>query len=148
MFGSEEYYLNLRTNNETGETTEMKLHKQLERNEGKIHGLDRVLNETTEEGYTLDIFIKKRDHDIEQWSKKGIYQWVIVFHFNDVPNPNYGFSYYIDTLMEKNKDCGLALYGDEHSISAEVMKRVIAFIQEFVDANDLPLDKENEEGKQ
>ena len=106
--------------------------------------LDRTLNETTEEGYTLDVFIKKaRDSNIKEWNEKGINQWVIVFHFNDVPNPNYGFSYYIDTLMHgRNEDGGLALYGNEHSLSAKVMKRVRAFIQEFVDANDLPLDKD------
>ena len=106
--------------------------------------LDRILNETTEEGHTLDIFIKKaRDSNIKEWNEKGINQWEIVFHFNDVPNPNYGFSYYIDTLMNKeNEGNGLALHGNEHTLSAKAMKRVRAFILEFVDANDLPLDKD------
>tara|TARA_R110001592_G_scaffold1221_1_gene7257 strand:+ start:454 stop:810 length:357 start_codon:yes stop_codon:yes gene_type:complete len=113
--------------------------------------LDRVLNESTEQGAALDIFIKKAKHDpkMEEWNEKGVNQWQIVFRWNDVPNPNFGYSYFIDTLMDeywhKNSDLVLDANTYEYkSMSDESMKRVRSFIQQFVDANNLPLEKEKE----
>ena len=109
--------------------------------------LDRVLNETTEQGEALSVYIKKAKHTLEEWNEKEVNQWELVFHWKDVPNPNFGYSYYIDTIMDEywgNKG-GLCLNGhtyDYASVSEEVMDRVRAFIQEFVDANDILLEKE------
>ena len=111
--------------------------------------LDRVLNETTEQGDALDIFIKKAKHDLnmEEWNEKGVNQWQIVFRWKDVPNPNFGYSYFIDTIMDEywHKYSGLILDGnsnDYKSMSDESMERVRSFVQKFVDANDILLEKE------
>ena len=113
--------------------------------------INEVLKETTEQDYTLDIYISESKHDEttpKEWFKEKTHQFVVVFHFNNVPNPNYGFSYYIDTIMDSywGNTGGLCLYGhtyDYASVSEEVMDRVRAFIQRFVDANKLNLHKEN-----
>ena len=108
--------------------------------------IKRILNETTCQGKTLDIYIKKANEtSIKQWKDEGTHQYLIVFHFNNVPNPNYGFSYYIDTIMEDTYEGGLCLYGHKYdyaSVSGEVMARVQKFITEFVEANQLNLHKE------
>jgi len=108
--------------------------------------LDRTLKETTCQGKTLDIYIKKADsHNIEEWVKQGTHQYLIVFHFNNVPNPHYCFTYYIDTIAEGSYGGGLCLHGAKYeyaSVSKEVMDRVQHFIQEFVTANNLNLAKE------
>lgn len=113
--------------------------------------LDRVLKESTDQGDTLDIFIKKAKHDptMKEWNEKGINQWELVFRWNDVPNPDFGYSYFIDTLMDEywHKNSGLVLDSNTYeykSMSDESMKRVRSFIQEFVDANNLQLEKEKE----
>ena len=111
--------------------------------------IKRVLKETTCEGETLDIYIKPaNDTDMPQWKKKGIYQYCVVFHFNNVPNKNYGHSYYIDTIMDSYWNRGgegLCLNGgrwDYESMDKKRMDNVRDFIQEFVDANGLKLHKE------
>ena len=111
--------------------------------------IKRVLKETTCEGETLDIYIKPaNDTDMPQWKKKGFYQYCVVFHFNNVPNKNYGHSYYIDTIMDpywNRGGEGLCLNGgrwDYESMDKKSMDNVRKFIQEFVDANGLKLHKE------
>ena len=64
-----------------------------------------------------------------------------------ISNVNNHF-YYIDTIMDSywGNTGGLCLYGHKYdyaSVSEEVMDRVRAFIQRFVDANNLNLHKEN-----
>ena len=115
----------------------------------KMKLINRILNETTCEGKTLDIYIKKSDGpSIDEWKKQGTHQYLIVFHFNNVPNKNYGFSYYIDTIMDDHwgkYENGLCLYGHKYdyaSVSGEVMRRVEKFISEFVEVNGLNLHKE------
>ena len=113
--------------------------------------INEILKETTEQNYTLDIYISECKHDEttpEEWVKEKTHKFEVVFHFNNVPNPNYGFSYYIDTIMDSywGNTGGLCLYGHKYdyaSVSEEVMDRVRAFIQRFVDANNLNLHKEN-----
>ena len=109
--------------------------------------IDEVLKETTEQNYTLDIYISECKHDETtpiEWVKEKTHKFQVVFHFNNVPNPNYGFSYYIDTIMDSywGNTGGLCLYGHKYdyaSVSEEVMDRVRAFIQRFVDANNINL---------
>ena len=106
------------------------------------------MNETTCEGHTLDIYIKPaNDTDMDEWKKKGIFQYVVVFHFNNVPNENYGHSYYIDTIMDPywGNNEGLCLNGgrwDYESMDKKSMDNVRKFIQEFVEVNELKLHKE------
>ena len=110
--------------------------------------LNRKLKATTCEGKTLDIYIKAaHDHGVDSWKKEGTHQYLVVFHFNNVPNPNYAHSYYIDTIMESHqrRGGGLCLNGgrwEYESVNKETMDNVCSFIQEFVDANQLNLDKE------
>ena len=107
--------------------------------------IKRILNETTCEGKTLDIYIKESNGtSVKKWIDEGTHQYVIVFNFNNVANPNYGFSYYIDTIMKGEHTGGLCLHGDTYSyasVSGEVMGRVKKFINDFVDSNKLNLDK-------
>ena len=111
--------------------------------------INRILNETTCEGHTLDIYIKSaNDTEMNEWKKKGIFQYVVVFHFNNVPNKNYGHSYYIDTIMDSYWNRGgegLCLNGGQwnyESMDKKSMDNVRDFIKEFVDANELKLHKE------
>ena len=111
--------------------------------------IKRILKETTCEGKTLDIYIKESSNSsVDEWKREGTHQFSIVFHFNNVPNPDYGFSYYIDTIMDDywgKNESGLCLYGHKYdyaSVSGEVMGRVKKFISEFVEANQLKLHKE------
>ena len=113
--------------------------------------INEVLKETTEQNYTLDIYISECKHDEttpKEWVKEKTHKFEVVFHFNNVPNPNYGFSYYIDTIMDPYwgpDDGGLTLFKDSwtyESLSAEKMLRVRRFIQKFVDINNLNLHKE------
>ena len=115
--------------------------------------IKRVLKETTCEGETLDIYIKPaHDHDMPEWKKAGTHQYCVVFHFNNVGNPNYGHSYYIDTIMDPywGNDEGLCLNGSRwerfsnyESMDKKSMDNVRNFIQEFVEANELNLHKDN-----
>ena len=111
--------------------------------------IKRVLKETTCEGETLDIYIKPaHDHDMPDWKKAGTHQYCVVFHFNNVGNPDYGHSYYIDTIMDSYWNRGgegLCLNGGQwnyESMDKKSMDNVRDFIKEFVDANELKLHKE------
>ena len=56
--------------------------------------INEVLKETTEQNYTLDIYIFECKHDEttpREWVKEKTHKFQVVFHFNNVPNPNYGF---------------------------------------------------------
>ena len=111
--------------------------------------INRILKETTCEGKTLDIYIEPaHDHDMPDWKKAGTHQYCVVFRFNNVPNKNYGHSYYIDTIMDSYWNRGgegLCLNGGRwnyESMDKKSMDNVRKFIQEFVDANGLNLHKE------
>ena len=114
--------------------------------------IKRVLKETTCEGETLDIYIKPaHDNDMPDWKKAGTHQYCVVFHFNNVGNPDYGHSYYIDTIMDPywGNNEGLCLNGSRwqrfsnyESMDKKSMDNVRKFIQEFVDVNGLKLHKE------
>ena len=42
--------------------------------------INRILNETTFEGHTLDIYIEPaNDSDMNEWKKKVIFQYIQVF---------------------------------------------------------------------
>ena len=111
--------------------------------------INEVLKETTDQNQPLDIYIS-RTHDDgtpEDLVKEKTHQFSIVFHFTGCPHPNYGHSYYIDTIMDSywGGDGGLTLFKDRwtyESLSAEKMLRVRRFIQKFVDINNLNLHKE------
>ena len=113
--------------------------------------IKEVLKETTDENHPLDIYISESKHDEstpEDWVKEKTHQFVIVFDFTGSPNPNYGHSYYIDTIMDPYwGDGGMTLAWDTitqtgETLSAEKMNRVRKFIQKFVDINNLNLHKE------
>ena len=102
-------------------------------------------------GFAISNFMEKEKfkiRDVDEWKKQGTHQYLIVFHFNNVPNKNYGFSYYIDTIMDDHwgkYENGLCLYGHKYdyaSVSGEVMRKVEKFISEFVKVNGLNLHKE------
>ena len=112
--------------------------------------INRVLKEKTDQGNALDIYITESKHDgktPKDWVKEKTHQFVLHFHFTDVINPNYGFCYYIDTLLKDDglEPRGICLYRhgyDYSSVNVETMDRVREFAQEFVAANQLNICKE------
>ena len=113
--------------------------------------IKEVLKETTDQDQPLDIYISERKHDDstpKDWVSSKTHKFVVVFHFTGCKNPNYGHSYYIDTIMDSywgGDDGGLTLFKDRwtyESLSAEKMLKVRRFIQKFVDINNLNLHKE------
>ena len=112
--------------------------------------IKEVLKETTDQNQPLDIYIS-RTHDDgtpEDLVKEKTHQFTIVFHFTGCKNPNYGHSYYIDTIMDPywgGDDGGMTLTWDRwtrETLNSEKMNRVRKFIQKFVDINNLNLHKE------
>ena len=113
--------------------------------------IKEVLKETTDQDEPLDIYISESKHDDstpKDWVDEKTHKFTIVFHFTGCKNPNYGHSYYIDTIMDSywgGDDSGLTLFKDSwtyESLNAEKMLRVRRFIQKFVHANSLNLHKE------
>ena len=113
--------------------------------------IKEVLKETTDHNDPLDIYISESKHDDstpEDWVKEKTHQFTIVFHFTGCKNPNYGHSYYIDTIMDPywgGDDGGMTLAWDRwtrETLNSEKMNRVRKFIQKFVDINNLNLHKE------
>ena len=107
--------------------------------------INSVLKETTDEGHALDIYITESKHNVQtpkQWVKEKTHQFVLHFHFTDVINPNYGFCYYIDTILDDHglEPRGLCLNGhryDYSSLNVEKMNKVRDFVQQFVTVNQL-----------
>ena len=100
----------------------------------KYDSVSSVYSETTDQNKTIDIFIKKA-------KKNSIFidnEFLIVFHFTGCINPNYGHSYYIDTIL-KSKG-GLCLNTEPYeSLDAEKMECVRAFIEGFLITNKINL---------
>ena len=113
--------------------------------------IKEVLKETTDQDQPLDIYISERKHDDstpKDWVSSKTHKFVVVFHFTGCKNPNYGHSYYIDTIMDPywgGDDGGMTLTWDRwtrETLNSEKMNRGRKFIQEFVDINNLNLHKE------
>ena len=96
----------------------------------KYGAVSAIYSEITDQNKTIDIYIKKA-------KKNSIFidnEFLIVFHFTGCINPNYGHSYYIDTILESNG--GLCLNSTPYeSLNAEKMECVRAFIEGFLITN-------------
>ena len=107
--------------------------------------INEVLKETTEQNDTLDIYIKDAPHSDttpQEWVDNKTHLYVVVFHFTNVKNPDYGYSYYIDTIINSNNQ-GLCLNGGKwnyESISKETFERVKNFLKKFVLTNQLNIE--------
>ena len=99
--------------------------------------INEVLKDKTEQGHTLDIYIKETPHSNttpQKWVDDKTHLYVVVFHFTNVKNPNYGHSYYIDTILESSG--GLCLNSTPYeSLDSEKMECVRAFIEGFLITN-------------
>ncbi len=95
----------------------------------KYNSVSAIYSETTDQNKPIDIYIKKSNND-DFYSEK----YIIVFHFTNCLNPNYGHSYYIDTILESNG--GLCLNTEPYeSLDSEKMDCVRAFIEGFLITN-------------
>ena len=96
----------------------------------KYNSVSAIYSETTDQNKTIDIYIKKA-------KKNSIFidnEFLIVFHFTNCLNPNYGHSYYIDTILESTG--GLCLNTEPYeSLDCEKMNCVRAFIEGFLTTN-------------
>ena len=107
--------------------------------------INEVLKDKTEQGNTLDIYIKEAPHSdttIQEWVDNKTHLYVVVFHFTNVKNPHYGYSYYIDTVINSNNK-GLCLNGNRwnyESISEETYERVKNFCRKFALTNQLNIE--------
>ena len=103
--------------------------------------INEVLKDKTEQGHTLDIYIKEAPHSdttIQEWVDNKTHLYVVVFHFTNVKNPYYGHSYYIETILENSS--GLCLNGTPYeSLDSEKMECVRAFIEGFLITNKINL---------
>ena len=117
-----------------------------------------ILKCKTEQGLDMEVFItpsREKKGEFPEWDKAGVYQYCLRLHF---PNGEWGGGlpgYYIDTLMQeryytdldgtktKMEDVGLGLYSGESTINNETLNSWKKLIQDFIDENNLPLDKEN-----
>ena len=103
----------------------------------KYGAVSAVYQETTDQNKSIDIYIKeaKRDSNTpKEWIKNNTHKYLIVFHFTGCINPNYGHSYYIDTILES--EGGLCLNSTPYeSLDTEKMNCVRAFIEGFLITN-------------
>ena len=60
--------------------------------------------ETTDQGKKIIIYITKKDNK----------EYLIKFKFMECLNPNYGHSYYLETIKNHQKNCGLCINGDSY----------------------------------
>ena len=108
----------------------------------KYDAVSAVYSETTDQNKPIDIYIKesKRDSNTpKEWIKNNTHKYLIVFHFTRCINPNYGHSYYIDTILESGG--GLCLNTQPYeSLDTEKMDCVRAFIEGFLITNKINLD--------
>ena len=97
--------------------------KKLEEFQKKYNSLSFPYEEKTDQNKTIIIYITK---DINN-------EYHIVFRYTECINPNYGHSYYLDTIYERNSNSGLCLNTNEYeSLNAEKMKCVNAYIEGFL----------------
>ena len=100
----------------------------------KYNAVSAIYSETTDQNKPIDIYIKKA-------KKNSIFidnKFLIVFHFTGCINPNYGHSYYIDTILES--EGGLCLNSAPYeSLDSEKMECVRAFIEGFLITNKINL---------
>ena len=107
--------------------------------------INEVLKDKTEQGHTLDIYIKNAPHSDttpQEWVENKTHLYVVVFHFTNVKNPYYAHSYYIDTVINSSNK-GLCLNGSRwnyESISVETYERVKNFCRKFVLTNQLNIE--------
>tara|TARA_R100000322_G_scaffold71326_1_gene44858 strand:+ start:234 stop:557 length:324 start_codon:yes stop_codon:yes gene_type:complete len=95
----------------------------------KYNAVSAIYQETTDQNKSIDIYIKKANRN-DFYSEK----YLIVFHFTGCINPNYGHSYYIDTILESTG--GLCLNTEPYeSLDCEKMNCVRAFIEGFLTTN-------------
>jgi|TARA_Y100000289_G_scaffold39462_1_gene38911 hypothetical protein len=99
----------------------------------KYSAVSAIYSETTDQNKPIDIYIKEKD-TYAKWLENNTYKYVIVFHFTGCINPNYGHSYYIDTILESKG--GLCLNTEPYeSLDSEKMECVRAFIEGFLSTN-------------
>tara|TARA_Y100001973_G_C5190210_1_gene330484 strand:- start:1086 stop:1457 length:372 start_codon:yes stop_codon:yes gene_type:complete len=81
--------------------------------------------EETDQGKKIIIYITKKDNK----------EYLIKFKFMECLNSNYGHSYYLETIRNHQKNCGLCLNGDTYnyeSLDYEKMNCVKAYIEGFL----------------
>ena len=109
--------------------------------ETKYNAVSAIYQETTDQNKPIDIYIKesKRDSNTpKEWIKNNTYKYLIKFHFTGCINPNYGHSYYIDTILESKG--GLCLNSTPYeSLDSEKIDCVRAFIEGFLITNKINL---------
>ena len=103
----------------------------------KYSAVSAIYSETTDQNKPIHIYIKKAKRDSntpQEWIKNNTHEYLIVFHFIGCINPNYGHSYYIDTILES--EGGLCLNSTPYeSLESEKMDCVRAFIEGFLITN-------------
>jgi len=103
----------------------------------KYSAVSAIYSETTDQNKPIDIYIKKANRTSntpQNWIDNKTHEYLIVFHFTNCLNPNYGHSYYIDTILESNG--GLCLNTEPYeSLDCEKMNCVRAFIEGFLTTN-------------
>ena len=103
----------------------------------KYSAVSAVYSETTDQNKSIDIYIKKAKRGTntpQEWIKNNTHKYIIVFHFTGCINPDYGHSYYIDTILESTG--GLCLNSTPYeSLDSEKMDCVRAFIEGFLITN-------------
>ena len=98
-------------------------HKKLKEFQKKYNSLSFPYEEKTDQNKTIIIYITK---DINN-------EYHIIFRYTECINPNYGHSYYLDTIYERNCNSGLCLNTNEYeSLSVEKMQCVNAYIEGFL----------------
>ena len=107
----------------------------------KYNAVSAIYSETTDQNEPIDIYITKAKRDSntpKQWIKDNTHKYLIKFHFTGCINPNYGHSYYIETILENSS--GLCLNGTPYeSLDSEKMECVRAFIEGFLITNKINL---------
>ena len=107
----------------------------------KYNAVSAIYSETTDQNEPIDIYITKAKRDSntpKQWIKDNTHKYLIKFHFTGCINPNYGHSYYIDTILESKG--GLCLNSTPYeSLDSEKMECVRAFIEGFLITNKINL---------
>jgi len=110
--------------------------KKLEEFQKKYNSLSFPYEEKTDQNKTIIIYIKKAKRDSntpKDWIKNNTYKYLIVFQFTECLNSNYGHSYYLDTIYERDNNSGLCLNTNEYeSLDAEKMNCVNAYIEGFL----------------
>ena len=103
----------------------------------KYSAVSAIYSETTDQNKPINIYIKKAKRDSntpQEWIDNKTHEYLIVFHFTGCINPNYGHSYYIDTILES--EGGLCLNSTPYeSLDTEKMNCVRAFIEGFLISN-------------